>query len=83
MLAMSKIVQESRDYDSWTNLVKIKFLRLQAYLVSIEKHCKHIKSVLELRMKAYVVLFGIKIASIFVPRHKNIASICSPSLYQH
>ena len=23
MIAMSKFVQESRDYDSWTNLVKI------------------------------------------------------------
>ena len=54
MLAMSKIVLESRDYDVWTNLAKTNFRGLQAYLVPFETeivdilglnydhHCKHI-----------------------------------------
>ena len=35
---------------SWTNLAKAKFRRLQAYLVTIEKDCKYIKSDSDLRL---------------------------------
>ena len=42
MIAMSKMLLESRDYDFWTNLAKTNFRSLQAYLISIERDCKHI-----------------------------------------
>ena len=42
MLAMSKFALKSRDYDFWTSLAKTKFRSLQAYLVTIERDCKHI-----------------------------------------
>ena len=35
MIAMSKIVRESRDYDFWTNHVKTNFQSFQSYLVSL------------------------------------------------
>ena len=35
MIAMSKLVLESRDYDFWTNLRKTKFRSLQSYLKKI------------------------------------------------
>ena len=56
MIAMSKIVLGSRNYDFWTNLVKINFRFLQSYMVPNIKiiaiiygplhknHCNHIWS---------------------------------------
>ena len=65
MLAMSKIIPESRDYDFWTNLAKTKFRSLQVPIVL---------------MIARTFLFVTKIAGIFGPI-KIIASICGPVLY--
>ena len=53
MIAISKFVLKSRDYDFWTNLAKTNFRSLQSYLVQFGKiaiiygpirywHCKHI-----------------------------------------
>ena len=42
MIAMSKIIVESRDNDFWTNLAKTNFPRLKLYLVPFETNCNHI-----------------------------------------
>ena len=57
---MSEIVLESRDYDFWTYL-------LQEYLATIEKDCKHIWSISDIRLQTYLVPIGIMIASLFGP----------------
>ena len=44
-----------------------RFPFLQAYLVPTERNCKHIWSVLDLRLQAYLVPFETKIASILGP----------------
>ena len=56
MLAMSKIVLDSPDYDFWTNLAKTNFQCLQAYLVPVVK-----------KSQAYMVRFGFGIEGIFSP----------------
>ena len=71
MLAMSKIFLKWRDYYFWMNLAKTNFRWLQAYLVRIERDCRHISSSWLSRLQAYVVPFVTKIASIFGPHHKN------------
>ena len=71
MNAMSKIVLGSRDYDFWTNLVKINFRLLQSYLVFFED-CNHIWSDSELTLQSYLV-----------PMIPNIiANISGPPLYR-
>ena len=66
MLAMSKIVLKSCDYDFWTNHAKTNFGWLQAYLVPIERDCKHSNSLLQ-RLESYLV-----------PIIKIIATTCGP-----
>ena len=93
MLAMSKIVLESRDYDFWTNLAKNKFSMIASIFGPNRK-----------RLHPYYLLLVIDIASIFgpffdqdceyirspllswlqaylVPVMKIIATICGPALY--
>ena len=50
MLAITEIVPEARDYDF---LTKTTFQCLQVYLVPIQRDCKHIWSVLDLRSHTY------------------------------
>ena len=71
MLAMPKMVLESREYDFWTNLAKTNFRWLQIYLVPIERDCKHIRSPLWLWLQAFLVSFVTMIARIFGPCDKN------------
>ena len=65
MIAMTKIVLESREYDFWTNLLKIKFRFLQSYLVLFGKDCNHIWSDWDLTLQSYIVHFGTEIVIIF------------------
>ena len=53
MIAMSKSVLGSRDYDFWTNPVKVNFRLLQSYLVLFERDCNHIWSDSELKLHSY------------------------------
>ena len=41
MLAITRIALKSRNYDFWPNFAKTDFRWLQAYLVPIERDCKH------------------------------------------
>ena len=67
MIAMSKIVLWSRDYDFWTNLVEMNCRLLQSYLVPFEWDCNHIWSVSEQRLQSYLVLIVILFAIIYGP----------------
>ena len=67
MIAMSKFVLESHDYDFWTNLVKTKFWSLQSYLILFERDCNHKWFVSELKLQLYLVHLKIIIAFILMP----------------
>ena len=41
IIARSKFVAESRDYDFWTNYMKTNLRSLQSYLVLFEIDCNH------------------------------------------
>ena len=71
MPAKSKIVPESRDYDFLINLTKTEFQCLQAYLVPIERDCKHIQFDSDLRLQAYSVPLIIDNASILDPNFNH------------
>ena len=66
MLAIIDPRDSSRNH---SHVTPGRFPTLQAYLVTIEKDCKHIWSVSDFRLQAY-----------FVPILKIIATICGPSL---
>ena len=83
MIAMSKFVLKSRDYDFETNPVKVNFRLLQSYMVWFrveiafilgphgDNHCNHIWSPLLSRLQSYLVLIITRIAVIFGRFHKN------------
>ena len=79
MLAMPKIVLESRGHDFWTNLSKTNFRWLQAHMVRFgfeiasifspfyDRDCKHIRSPSESRLQPCLVPIVTILASIFGP----------------
>ena len=64
MIAMSKFVLETRDYDFWTNLVKIKFRLSQSYLVLFVRDCNYISD-WKWTLQSYLVPIMISIAILF------------------
>ena len=72
IIAMSKFVPDSPDFDFWTNHVQTNFRSLQSYLVPIENDCNYIWAASELRLQSYLGPFVINIAIIFSPNQKKL-----------
>ena len=78
MLAIIKVLFSRDASRNQSHVTLGRFPTLQAYLVPIERDCKHIWSVSDLRLQAYLVPFVTKIASIFGPCHINYCNhMCS------
>ena len=67
MRAIIKILFSRDSFRNHSHVNLGRFPTLQTYLVTIERDCKHIWSVSNLILQAYLVLFFIKIATILGP----------------
>ena len=56
MIAMSKIVLGSRDYDFWTNLVKINFSLLPSYVIPFISRLHSYKVLILIIIAIYLLL---------------------------
>ena len=81
MLAIIKILFSRDSSRNHSHVTLERFPTLQAYLVTIEKDCRHKQSDLDLRLQAYLVSFLSRLQAYLVPIIKIIATICYPALY--